>query len=248
MTRETLNPLMTAASVVEDYYSRVPNAANHAFPPAMIRLVIALATNEFSRTQYPRMVQLAACMYGSLTPSEREYLGSLNLPVEVTDAAAGATPEWPPVNQPEDFSAPSEETLTAFKTRMVESLRRGIDREASKVIVGGDRMVMTQLSQVMEARAILDGQYEGQEPTAQEFPHVAVYAQILGLPTITAAAHRVRELTTQWGQANAGLELIRVQSTLGIMDAESVEAVIQIHDTALAQTAAIVSQVLAASE
>lgn len=244
MARETPNPLIAGAAVIEDYYTRTPDVASHVFSPAIIRLALSLAVNDYTRSQAPRVVQIAACMYRSLTEEQRLHLGDLNLPAEVMSALEGAPPEWPEPLPPEDYSAPGADVLDFYRGRMAVALRVAIDREAGKVIVGGDRMVMTQLSQVMEARAVLFEQFTEEGPTAEEFPHLAAYAQIKGLPTITAAASSVLELANAWGRANAGLELIRARATMDIRAAQSAYDVRAAYDLGLAQATAVVAQVL----
>lgn len=246
MPSENINPLSAAVAAVEDYYTRTPNPGAHVFPPAILRLALSLANNDYTRAQHPRMTQIAACIYRSLSEEQRLYLGDLNLPIEVSSAVTGPAPDWPEPLPPDDYAAPGAETLDAYRGRMVTALRVAIEREASKVIVGGDRMIMTQLSQVMEARAVLAEQYDGEGPTAAQFPHLAAYAQIKSLPTITAAAGRVLELANAWGTANAGLELIRTQATTAIAAAQTVQEITAVYDGSMGQVSAIVSQVLTA--
>lgn len=247
MPKETINPIDAAIDAFEDYYARIGDPASFRFPLSFIRLGMSLATNDYARMRNPRVIKIVAAVYRRLTADERLSFADVNVASDILEAVElEGSATWPEALGAVEFRPPQEEELEAFKLRRIAALRLAIDRLAGQVISGGDRMVMTQISQVMEARAILFGQHAGESPSAEEFPHIDAYRQIKGLPSLTDAAQVILGLATAWGQANAALELVRARASAGMASAESAETVETLYAAAVTQADEIVGRVLQA--
>ena len=239
MSKKTLNPTVTAGSAFEDFYARIEDPTVYTFPKSIVLLGVMLSTH--SSSSGDRVKQLTAAMILGLPEEERiALLNEYAIPSDVSDMIEDGAP-WPESLSTMEYTVLDGTDLSAYKARKIVQLRNHIETQVAQIIVGGHRMVLTQISSVIEAVRVLNGLYTTETAEGAEFPHLVTILFRDGLSSIEEAAAVTLATNTAWSTANAALEGLRNSSTLTIDAAEEAGEVDQIFVATKEQVDAVVS-------
>lgn len=235
-----LNLLMDARAWFEDNFARKGDPSKTSWTKA--ELVMGLSLCENNHTRSDRLAEITAKILYSLPPEDRLNIQN-EYPIPDNVLAVPEDTPWPDPSGTMDFSEVVVGDLEVIKARRVEALQMHIEKDASRIIKGGSRMVLTHTFQALEADQFL----KEENPNPENFPHLMSYQALVGLEDLQVAAAQIQFRSLAWRKANAQIETYRVLGAIEIKSAETLTQVAEAFERNCSGVTQVVDALLALS-
>lgn len=239
--KKNLNLHLAGAGALEHALASAEDPLHQAWPLPIVELGLALSS---ANSRVDRVKQIAAAIVAAMSADEQLALQeAYEVPAIVLElAAAGQAFPQPLIAQ--GALELSEADLDAFKARSISGLNVQIERATARIITGGDRMVLTHMTTLLEALCVANGLALLPSGVPASFPHLDTVMAAQGAPDLTAAAEGVLSRSAGWATANAWIEGLRARASREIQAAGDVAAIRAASEVAITGVEQVVAQLL----